>query len=99
MEIAKSLDKEIISLDNPNNKPPHVRFDVASKNVIMRYPNDKEKEINAVELRKACKCASCIDEFTDKPLLNKDKVDNEVYPHKIEAKGNYSVYIAWSDGH
>ena len=41
----------------------------------MRYPNDKEKEINAVELRKACKCASCIDEFTDKPLLNKDKVE------------------------
>jgi len=41
----------------------------------MRYPDEKEKIINAVELRKACKCASCIDEFTGKALLNKDKIE------------------------
>jgi hypothetical protein len=47
-------------------------------------------------------CASCVDEFSGKLLINKDKIEffnnfsKDVFPHKIEAKGNYAVYIAWS---
>ena len=55
--------------------------------------------IKAFELRKACGCAACVDEFTGKKILNEDKVSKDVYPLKIIPKGNYAVSMIWSDGH
>ena len=50
-------------------------------------------------MRKSCKCALCIDEFTGNKLLKEEDLDKEVFPHKIEPKGKYAVAIIWSDGH
>jgi ATP-binding protein involved in chromosome partitioning len=50
-------------------------------------------------LRKSCKCALCVDEFTGKILIKEDKINEDVHPYKIEPKGNYAVAIMWSDGH
>ena len=57
------------------------------------------KRINALELRKNCNCALCIDEFSGKKIMNEKNIDPDVYPYKIEPKGNYAVAIVWSDGH
>ncbi len=50
-------------------------------------------------LRLACRCAGCIDELSGAMLIRKNEIDPEVYPTKIEEKGNYAVAIVWSDGH
>ncbi len=65
----------------------------------MRTPDGKEKKIKAFELRKKCGCALCIDEFTGKKLIKEDTIPQDVFPGKIEPKGNYAVAIVWSDGH
>ena len=31
--------------------------------------------------------------------MNEKNIDPDVYPYKIEPKGNYAVAIVWSDGH
>lgn len=78
---------------------PHVRYETGSSCVIIRSPDGKEKKIKALDLRKACKCALCIDEFTGQKLSKDEAIREDVFPSKIEPKGNYAVAVIWSDGH
>ena len=51
------------------------------------------------DLRLACGCAHCVDEWTGKPLLNPADVPMDVCIEKISLVGNYAIRIVWSDGH
>jgi ATP-binding protein involved in chromosome partitioning len=53
----------------------------------------------ARELRLACPCAACVDELTNRPLLDPERVPAEVGPEAIELVGGYGIKIRWSDGH
>ena len=97
--LASSIVNELLKLEKEENTPPHVRYETGSSLVIIRKADGKEKKIKAFELRSRCNCALCVDEFSGKKLLEKNKIDPEVYPYKIEPKGNYAVAIVWSDGH
>lgn len=61
--------------------------------------NEKQKKINPFHLRKKCICAGCIDEMTGQSLLKGKTIPEDVYPVKLEEKGNYAVAVIWSDGH
>lgn len=51
------------------------------------------------DLRLACPCAACIDEFTGRPLLDPRTVPEDVYPTAIQYVGRYALRFQWSDGH
>ncbi len=51
------------------------------------------------ELRLACGCASCVDEWTGQPRLDPDSVAEDVHPIQIDPVGRYAIRISWSDGH
>ena len=50
-------------------------------------------------LRRACRCASCINEWTGEPILKPEQVPDDVRPVRIDPVGRYAIHIAWSDGH
>jgi ATP-binding protein involved in chromosome partitioning len=50
-------------------------------------------------LRLACRCASCIEEMTGRPLLRVEDVPEDVRPVRISPVGRYGIQIAWTDGH
>lgn len=50
-------------------------------------------------LRLACPCAACVDELTNRPLLDPSSVPSDVAPAAIELVGAYGIKIRWSDGH
>lgn len=56
-----------------------------------RFPNR--------ELRLACRCAVCVDEYTGAPLLNPADIAGDIAIKEISTLGNYAVSIVWSDGH
>lgn len=58
-----------------------------------------KKLIDPYTLRLNCRCALCIDELSGALLIKKEEIDREVFPSKIEEKGNYAVAVVWSDGH
>ena len=58
---------------------------------VSRYP--------VVYLRRACRCAACIDEWTGAQILRADQVPEDVKPVRIDPVGRYAIHIAWSDGH
>lgn len=57
------------------------------------------QEISPAALRRQCRCAMCVEEFTGRPILRPEDVSEDVKPIEIGATGNYAVGITWSDGH
>ena len=51
------------------------------------------------ELRLACGCASCVDEWTGEERIDPQSVPDDVRPTRIEPVGRYAIQIYWSDGH
>ncbi|MBI4605174.1 MAG: DUF971 domain-containing protein [Planctomycetes bacterium] len=50
-------------------------------------------------LRRACRCASCVDEWTGAQILKAEQVPEDVRPVRIDPVGRYAVHFTWSDGH
>lgn len=51
------------------------------------------------ELRLACGCATCVDEWTGAEQLDEAAVPADVRPLRITPIGRYAIQVAWSDGH
>jgi DUF971 family protein len=51
------------------------------------------------DVRLACRCAACIDEWTHQSLLVPERIPADIKPTAIEVVGNYALHIAWSDTH
>jgi ATP-binding protein involved in chromosome partitioning len=51
------------------------------------------------DLRLACGCARCVDEWTGEERLEPGSVPEDVHPRRVEGVGRYALQIAWSDGH
>lgn len=50
-------------------------------------------------VRGECPCASCIEEWTGRRILNLDTIPDTIVPTEIRPVGNYALKITWSDGH
>ena len=50
-------------------------------------------------LRQQCRCASCRDEFTGKPLIDPESVPADLKASKATLVGNYALAFQFSDGH
>jgi len=51
------------------------------------------------DLRLACACAHCVDEWTGEGRLDPASVPEDVHPLRIDPVGRYAIQIEWSDGH
>ena len=67
--------------------------------ISIHWSDDKETKYNSVELRKACPCASCIDEWTGEKRLKDESVPNEINFTQITIVGRYALNFHFSDGH
>ena len=50
-------------------------------------------------LRLACPCAACVDEMSQRPLLDPATVPDDVRPLSLALVGAYGLRVQWSDGH
>jgi DUF971 family protein len=58
---------------------------------VSEYPN--------LELRYACSCALCVDEWTGVKRVRREDLPGDIRPTGMQLVGNYAVQIPWSDGH
>jgi DUF971 family protein len=58
---------------------------------VSEYPN--------LELRYACSCALCVDEWSGNRRVRREDLPDDIRPTGIQLVGNYAVQIPWSDGH
>ncbi|NLO23357.1 MAG: DUF971 domain-containing protein [Fibrobacter sp.] len=70
------------------------------KNEIRFDWNDGScSEIALRDLRLACPCALCVDEFSGKPILDPSSVPKDILIETLRSIGRYAVGITWTDGH
>ena len=51
------------------------------------------------QLRLACPCAQCIEEWTGRKILDPDSVAEEILLLNVELVGRYALNFKWSDFH
>ena len=67
--------------------------------LVIHWSNEAVMRYDVRSLRLACRCAECIDEWTNLPRLDPSSVPADVRPLRIEPVGLYGLQVAWSDGH
>jgi DUF971 family protein len=51
------------------------------------------------ELRRACPCASCVDEWTRERLLDPETIPADLVAKRVESVGRYALRVTFADGH
>jgi DUF971 family protein len=67
--------------------------------ITIHWSDDQVTQYNAPDLRKACPCASCIDEWTGEKRLKDDSVPDDISFSHISIVGRYALNFHFSDGH
>ena len=59
----------------------------------------KAQTITPANLRRACRCAACVEEMTGRQILVATDIQEAIKPMKMTSTGNYALSVDWSDGH
>jgi ATP-binding protein involved in chromosome partitioning len=70
-----------------------------ARTLAITWADGVESAYDVRELRLACGCAQCVDEWSGEGMLDPSAVPEDVHPLRIEPVGRYAIQIAWSDGH
>ena len=63
------------------------------------WGNGESSRFSALDLRLACPCAHCVDEWTGEPYLSEKDVPLDIEVKEVHTLGNYALQFVWSDGH
>ena len=67
--------------------------------IVVKWSDGTVDRLRNRDVRAACQCALCIEEFSGEKLLDESTIPEDIEPKSIDLMGNYAVAIAWSDGH
>ncbi len=79
-------------------KIANIRQD-GDRNLSIAWNDGRADLVDVVKLRKACPCASCVDEWSGRPLLVPEQVKESVRPTRVRSIGRYAIQVFFSDGH
>ena len=63
------------------------------------WSDETETKYNAADLRRACPCAGCINEWTGEKMLKAENIADELSFSSISIVGRYALNFHFSDGH
>jgi len=84
--------------DSLEHTPRQIRQD-GPRELRITWEDGVESRFHVRELRLACSCATCVDEWTGEGRLDPASVPDDVHPIQIRPVGRYAIQIDWSDGH
>jgi ATP-binding protein involved in chromosome partitioning len=67
--------------------------------ITLKWPDGHVTSYPARDLRLACRCASCLEEMSGRPLVDPAAIPPTIRANAMELIGQYAVSITWSDGH
>lgn len=79
--------------------PTRIALDERRGILETTWSDGVDMRISARNLRLACPCAECVDEWTGRPRLNPEGVPTSISVTDISPVGNYALMFTFSDGH
>jgi len=79
------------------HRPAEAKID--ERAVEIRWADGHVSKYPHRDLRLACPCALCVDEWTGRPRLDPKTVPANVHALDIRQVGRYALQFTWSDGH
>jgi len=67
--------------------------------VSIKWSDDTESRYTAVQLRRTCPCAGCVNEWTGDRTLDPASIPEETSFSRIALVGRYALNFVFSDGH
>ena len=67
--------------------------------VSIKWSDDSESKYTAAQLRRACPCAGCINEWTGEKMLDPQEIADDLTFKKISIVGRYALNFQFSDAH
>jgi len=67
--------------------------------VTIEWSDGSESRYTAVQLRRSCPCAACIDEWTGQKTLDERSVPDDLAFKHISIVGRYALNFHFTDGH
>ena len=93
--LATKVWDALEQLANDKTPAPSLEYNVG-QDMILKFEG-REFEFPPADLRRACRCAHCVNEMTGQPVLDPAQVPEEIYPTNISPMGNYAVAVEWSE--
>jgi ATP-binding protein involved in chromosome partitioning len=78
---------------------PDAVWQAADRVLGIRWGDGVTTYHGAYELRMACPCAGCVEEWSGEKLPSLNQVPNDVRPVDVKSVGRYALLPVWSDGH
>jgi DUF971 family protein len=63
------------------------------------WADERVCQFRAPELRRACPCAQCVNEWTGQRTLKPEAVSEEIEIKDLSIVGRYALNFIWTDGH
>ena len=95
--LAGAVAREVSKLVHLKEKMPVAEY-IPSRGVVLRQESH-EWVVPARELRAACRCARCQDEWTGERQISVADIPESIAPVGMSPVGNYALGINWNDGH
>ena len=93
-DLAAAVANEV-SLARYRKVRPEIVFDETNHRIVV----DQDEAITPADLRRACRCAMCVEELTGRQILEPTSVRETIRPLEMKPTGNYALSVDWSDGH
>jgi ATP-binding protein involved in chromosome partitioning len=84
--------------DAPRTTPSEIKQDGPGALAIL-WGDGARSVFPVRDLRLACACAHCVDEWSGEPRLDEASVPEDIQPKRIQSVGRYAIQIRWTDGH
>lgn len=98
LQIADAVVREVSKLRYGKISEPKVTF-VPGTGIVYTNGAVEGVALEPAMLRRQCRCARCVHEFTGERMLRDMDVADTIVPSSMQPMGNYAVAIQWSDGH
>ena len=93
MELARAVVSEVAKTKYSQSRPDVV-YD--EDNHVLRIDGEI---LSPADLRRACRCAACVEEMTGRQILVPTSIPETIKPVKMASTGNYALSVDWSGGH
>ncbi len=78
---------------------PRQIIEESDSELSISWSDEAETKYNAADLRRACPCAGCINEWTGEKMLKAENIADDLSFSSISIVGRYALNFHFSDGH